>query len=76
MCAIERSTFGFLYVSLAALAAFSSIIIVSCRLDFVSISDLSVLMKGWPFDFYMSQLLVLGKLKSGGGPIFKVVLEC
>ena len=76
MCAIERSTFCVLYVSLAALAAFSSIIIVSCRLDFVSISDLSVLMKGWPFDFYMSQLLVLGKLKSGGGPIFKVVLEC
>ena len=25
---------------------------------------------------YMSQLLVLGKLESGGGPIFKVVLEC
>ena len=29
------------------------------------------------FDFLnMSQLLVLGKVESGGGPIFKVVLEC
>ena len=26
--------------------------------------------------WYMSQLLVLGKVESGGGPIFKVVLEC
>ena len=25
---------------------------------------------------YMSQLLLLGKFKYGGGPIFKVVLEC
>ena len=28
------------------------------------------------FTIDMSQLLVLGKLESGGGPIFKVVLEC
>ena len=25
---------------------------------------------------YMSQLLLLGKVEYGGGPIFKVVLEC
>ena len=25
---------------------------------------------------YMSQLLLLGKFEYGGGPIFKVVLEC
>ena len=25
---------------------------------------------------YMSQLLLLGKVAYGGGPIFKVVLEC
>ena len=25
---------------------------------------------------YMSQLLLLGKSEYGGGPIFKVVLEC
>ena len=25
---------------------------------------------------YMSHLLLLGKFKYGGGPIFKVVLEC
>ena len=25
---------------------------------------------------YMTQLLLLGKFKYGGGPIFKVVLEC
>ena len=26
--------------------------------------------------FYKSQLLLLGKFEYGGGPIFKVVLEC
>ena len=25
---------------------------------------------------YMSQLLLLGKVEYGGGPIFKVALEC
>ena len=25
---------------------------------------------------YMTQLLLLGKVEYGGGPIFKVVLEC
>ena len=27
-------------------------------------------------EVYMSQLLLLGKVEYGGGPIFKVVLEC
>ena len=27
-------------------------------------------------DDYMSQFLLLGKFEYGGGPIFKVVLEC
>ena len=27
-------------------------------------------------DMAMSQLLLLGKFEYGGGPIFKVVLEC
>ena len=26
--------------------------------------------------FHMSQMLLLGKVEYGGGPIFKVVLEC
>ena len=29
-----------------------------------------------PHARYMSQLLLLGKFEYGGGPIFKVVLEC
>ena len=27
-------------------------------------------------ELHMSQLLLLGKVEYGGGPIFKVVLEC
>ena len=31
---------------------------------------------GYEVESYMSQLLLLGKFEYGGGPIFKVVLEC
>ena len=30
----------------------------------------------FPFSLFMSHLLLLGKFEYGGGPIFKVVLEC
>ena len=32
--------------------------------------------KIWRHYGYMSHLLLLGKFEYGGGPIFKVVLEC
>ena len=34
------------------------------------------IMKSTKIERYMSQLLLLGKFEYGGGPIFKVVLEC
>ena len=50
--AYERSTFGLFYVSLAALAAISVIIIVGCGLYFVLISDLLVCLWKLAIVFY------------------------
>ena len=47
-----------------------------CKID----HDCGYLIRGQifhsPLKRYMSQLLLLGKLGSGRGPFFKVVLEC
>ena len=42
------------------------------------IQDIQEKTKDWPsiLIMHMSQLLLLGKVEYGGGPIFKVVLEC
>ena len=42
----------------------------------VSPSGMRDTLPDFHFVQYMSQLLLLGKFQYGGGPIFKVVLEC
>ena len=57
---------------------------LSTRLDLADLANISIIFLGHfhqvsgPFlwGIYMSQLLLLGKFEYGGGPIFRVVLEC
>ena len=63
--------------------------IYSCKFFLAGVNFYRFNAKNWQFTVYfdvitqkngnflcMSQLLLLGKFEYGGGPIFKVVLEC